>query len=78
MLEEENKMPVPKPESGQTKNQYMDVCMHEVSKGSKRTQDQNVAICLGEWSKSNEEDAILKRFDLFLSEEKDCPEGQKY
>ena len=70
-------MPVPKPGKGQTKNQYMDVCMHEVSKGSK-TQDQNVAICLGQWSKSNEEDAILNRFDLFLTEEKDCPEGQKY
>jgi len=71
-------MPVPQPEKGQTKNQYMDVCMHEVSKGSKRDQKQNVAICLGNWSKSNEEDAILKRFDIFLTEEKACPEGEKY
>jgi hypothetical protein len=71
-------MPVPTPKSGQSKNQYMDTCMHEVSKNSDKDQDQRVAICLGTWAKANEEDAILDKFDLFLTEEKACPEGEKY
>jgi hypothetical protein len=71
-------MPVPKPKEGQKKWEYMDVCMHEVSTNTKRTQEQNVAICLGTWGKGNNEDAIIDRFDMFLTEEKACPEGEKY
>lgn len=71
-------MPIPKPKKGQKRWEYMDTCMHEVSKDSKRTQDQNVAICLGKWKKESNENAILNKFDLLLGEEKECPEGQKY
>lgn len=74
-------MPIPKPKKNQTKNQYMDACMHFLKHEAKNTRPQNqrVAICLGEWGKTANEDAILKRFALFIGEmEKQCPEGQKY
>ena len=73
-------MPLPKPSKGQNRNQYMDVCMHELKKGKERPQKQRVAICLREWGKSTNEDAILKRFALLIGEieEPQCPKGQKY
>lgn len=72
-------MPI-SPKKGQTQNQFMDYCMHEIThnRKSKREHKQRIAICLGYWNKANEsDDSILDKFDLLLNEQ-DCPEGQKW
>ena len=68
------------PEKGEKRWQFMDKCMHEITHKSKkkRSHEQRLAICLGQWAKHTNEDAILNRLDLLLGEEKQCPEGQKY
>jgi hypothetical protein len=42
-------MPVPKPKDGESKTDFMERCMHEVSKNPDRPNEQNVAICLSTW-----------------------------
>jgi HK97 family phage prohead protease len=42
-------MPIPKPKEGQSQASFMQVCMHEAAKNEDRTNEQNVAICLGAW-----------------------------
>ena len=42
-------MPVPKPKEGESQDDYMKRCMHEVSKNTERSNDQNVAICMNTW-----------------------------
>jgi hypothetical protein len=70
-------MPI-SPKKGQTQNQFMDHCMHEVThnRKTKRNHDQRIAICLSYWNKANE-DTIVDKLDSLLIEQ-DCPEGQKW
>lgn len=42
-------MPVPKPRKGESQDDFMGRCMHEVSKNKDRDQKQNVAICMNTW-----------------------------
>lgn len=62
----------------ETKNQFMDRCMHEITNKSdtKRNHDQRIAICLSYYGK-NEDNSTLDKLNLLL-QEKSCPEGQKY
>ena len=62
----------------ETRNQFMDRCMHEITNKSdtKRNHDQRIAICLNYWSK-NEDNSTLDKLDMLL-QEMTCPEGQKY
>lgn len=42
-------MPLPKPRKGESQSDFMSRCMHEASKSPDRTNEQNVAACLGTW-----------------------------
>ena len=45
-------MPVPTPSKDESQSDFMERCMHEVSKNKDRTNKQNVAICLSQWRDS--------------------------
>lgn len=45
-------MPIPKPEAGEEKNEYMSRCMSFLKAEDKFEQKQKVAICLSTWRKS--------------------------
>ena len=42
-------MPLPKPKEGQSQSDFMEDCMHEAAKNEGRSNDQNVAMCMGAW-----------------------------
>jgi phage head maturation protease len=46
-------MPVPEPNKGESQNDFMERCMHEVSKNPDRPNKQNVAICLAKWREAH-------------------------
>jgi hypothetical protein len=46
-------MPVPQPRKGEKQDDYMERCMHEVSKNKDRDNKQNVAICMDTWRKAH-------------------------
>lgn len=54
-------MPVPKPQPGQSKDEFMAVCMKEVSKNKDRTNEQNVAICMSTWREAKGQKKSLDR-----------------
>lgn len=67
-----------KPKAKETKNQFMDRCMHEITNSEKkRPHDQRISICLSYWGK-NEDNSTLDKIDMLLQEEEKCPEGQKF
>jgi len=64
-------MPMPKPRKGESQSDYMGRCMHEMSQGSDRTNEQNVAACMQGWrdahggkkpSKAAQISAVIERF----------------
>jgi ATP-dependent Clp protease, protease subunit len=64
-------MPVPKPQKGEAKDDFMKRCMHEVSQNPDRENDQNVAICLDTWRKKDTQDAVaMKKVFAFNDPEK--------
>jgi ATP-dependent protease ClpP protease subunit len=63
-------MPVPKPQKGEKKDDFMARCMHEVSQNPDRENDQNVAICLDTWRKKDTQDAVMKKVFAFNDPEK--------
>jgi HK97 family phage prohead protease len=50
---ESQAMPIPKPKKDEEQSAFMERCMHEASKNEDRTNDQNVAICLGAWREAH-------------------------
>jgi len=55
-------MPVPEPKKGESEDKFMERCMHEVSKNSDRSNDQNVAICKQTWRDAKKEEKADSNF----------------
>lgn len=71
---------VNKKKGKESKNEFMDRCMHEITNNSdtKRNHDQRIAICLSYWAK-NEDNSTLDKINMLLQEEEhECPEGEKW
>jgi hypothetical protein len=62
LVKERLKMPVPKPQKGESEDEFMERCMHEVSKNSDRSNEQNVAICKQTWRDSKKEEKADSKF----------------
>src|ERR1700756_4718566 len=67
-------MPVPKPHKGEEQSAFMERCMHEVSQNSDRTNEQNVAICLGAWRDAHPGSAPPPRQLKQAGDDLDVPE----
>jgi hypothetical protein len=47
-------MPVPKPKSGESKDDFLDRCMGDDKMVDEYEQDQRYAICMSKWEDKNE------------------------
>jgi HK97 family phage prohead protease len=65
-------MPLPKPKSGETKDEFIERCMsHEQMKDEYKDKDQRLAVCFSQWEKENG-----SRADVYDCECIDC--GYKF
>jgi phage I-like protein len=72
-------MPVPKPNSGEKQSAFMKRCMSEVSGNPKRSQAQNVAICMDAWRGGGAKaESVLIKGELTFDLEAGAPDSILY
>jgi len=63
-------MPIPEPQKGQQKQEYIGECISFLIKEG-RPKDQAAAICYSKWEKFNEDNdmSIIEKIDMYIEEE---------
>lgn len=81
-------MPIPKPGKDEEQDKFMQRCMHEASKNPDRTNEQNVAICMGAWRDRHKKEAreemteliagIIEVLGKHLGDDEKWPVGHRF
>lgn len=62
-IKEEKLMPIPKPNKGESKDDFIDRCMSDDKMVDEYKRDQRYAICMSKWEDKNEDNSLVKMLD---------------
>lgn len=56
-------MPLPKPQSGESRNEFVSRCMRDDEIGKFPTQEQRIAVCISQWGSTAKSEVEIENVD---------------